>query len=134
MQMFSKTFKSQLSLIAVYLPFLVVSSGGSGLHHAPFFGLHGCCDGPNHASQHVHDCCDTHHHPADKPAGQPDSTVGEKNKACSVCDFFATKHASVDDADTEIPQSVSLLAPTILSVGTLRSANGFLARGPPIAD
>ncbi|MCP4887734.1 MAG: hypothetical protein GY904_14085 [Planctomycetaceae bacterium] len=132
--MFSQSFKSLLSSIAVYLPFLVISSGGSGLHHAPLFGLHGCCGGHSHASQHLHACCCTHHHPADKPADDSDTTLGEKNKACSVCDFFATKHASVDDEDTEIPQSVSLLAPTILSVGTLRSANGFLARGPPITD
>ena len=126
--------KSNLSLIALFLPFLVVAVGGSGLHHAPIFGLHGCCHGHhNHATD---DCgesptCHCGHHPSTETAGLETPGFGNAEDPCSFCQFFASVQASVDLAVPRLFQSVSFVVPGQSPDVVKHLHAGFLARGPP---
>lgn len=132
--MFSKYLKSRWCLIAVYLPFLVVSTGGSGLHHAPIFGLHGCChDHAEATHHHANHCCNHHHESVNPPENTGDHEAGELSSPCSICNFFANAHASFGESQPELEQPVSILVSGIMAKGTLHFATGFLARGPPIS-
>ena len=135
--MLRSAINSNHTLLALLLPFLVVAAGGSGLHHAPIFGMHGCCPGHKQGVQQTDQRCPCGHHKnapdssfSDLSSKQPGA--GNKSEPCSICQFFATTHASSSVAIAITRESVSYLnAGTLFASVDVQFPAGFFARGPP---
>jgi len=129
--------QSEYLLISLWLPFLMVAVGGSGLHHAPVFGLHACCGGHQHQqvdSQSHSDCnCPAHSAPQDTDFDIQGHGLTEKSEPCSICKFFASAHASVCDAALIEAEFVSSMEVETRPSVAISFPAGFFARGPPAA-
>lgn len=126
-------FKSQHLVLTLWLPFLVFAAGGSGLHHAPVFGLHGCCGSAHQQVDSLshNDCgCEAQHAPQD--IDSQGHSIAEQSAPCSLCQFFANTHAPVcDELPTELEFVSKIVLETRPSVAVSFPA-GFFARGPPV--
>lgn len=130
--MLRKFFKSDRLLITLCLPFLVVAVGGSGLHHAPVFGLHGCCSGHQQVESNSHASCSCESHDKSKELDHQGHEVAEKPDTCSICQFFATARAAISNATLTEVKFVSVIDVEAPPAVAISFPAGFLARGPPV--
>ena len=119
----------------------LLAIGGPGLHHAPLFGLHSCCEthqvGNGHFESESYSACGCGqvHVAHESPLAQVSQNGHQHDSAqphdCVLCKFYSTPYCEFEQDSHPVVDRIQMETPSfVFGVPTIEPGTVW-ARGPP---